>query len=110
MGDTRVNMKERYARNHKERARQCKEQAGWKCTKCGAEQFSTRYSKWTGNPYLVYLQAAHVNHDQSNPNAVLVCVCASCHWKHYRRENSRLDQVEIERMKHQSLISLAFCL
>ena len=43
---------------------------GWKCEMCGAAQHTIRISK-RGNPYIVYLAACHVNHDQDNPEPQL---------------------------------------
>jgi len=66
-------------------SRECKERAGYTCEHCGIKQGKLRKSAITGNIYVVYLQAAHINHDQYNALPELKCVCASCHWRHYRQ-------------------------
>lgn len=99
----------RYPRNWPQLAKACKERAGWKCEHCGVSQFAQRLSVWTGNLYTVYLQAAHKNHDPENPDPELACVCATCHWHHYRKSGQRAAWVALERMKHQRLIAMAYC-
>lgn len=99
----------RYPRNWPQLARECKERAGWICEHCGVSQFAERVSRWTGNVYTVYLQAAHKHHDPENPTPELVCVCATCHWHHYRKPGTRPAWM-IEKIKHQRLIAMAYCL
>jgi predicted HNH restriction endonuclease len=100
----------RYPKDWRKRAKACKEAAGWKCQHCGVQQRSTRISFWTGNVYVVFLQAAHINHDPENPDAELACVCPTCHWHYHRKPRIRAAWVALERMKHQRLIKLAWCL
>ena len=85
---------------------ECKERAGWKCTKCGVKQGEKRVSCWTGNEYRVYLQAAHRNHDPANDAPDLVCVCPTCHWHFYRRHN-QIPAWMFEKIKHRILLERA---
>jgi hypothetical protein len=66
-------------------ARRCKEAAGWCCEECGAGHRTLARSSRTGYLYVVYLQAAHVDHDQLNPDARLRALCPTCHARLYRR-------------------------
>jgi len=95
--------KKSYPREWRKLARHCKEAANWQCVKCGVEQGHKRKSKWTGRSWPVYLQAAHVNHDQANASPDLVCVCPYCHWHFYRRR----DQIPawlFEKVKHRIVL------
>jgi hypothetical protein len=70
-----------YAYNYPERAEQCKREANYICQQCGAKHRTVALSK-TGEPYMKYASAAHVNHDPWNPTAELICLCTSCHFSH----------------------------
>jgi hypothetical protein len=61
--------KHEYADNWPERARQTKDDAGWKCEAC--------LNPHGPLPYV--LTVHHVFHDIANPDAVLVALCARCH-------------------------------
>jgi hypothetical protein len=67
-----------YPPTWRQTARQCKEQAGWRCEQCGVAHGTLRYSK-AGKLYIVYLAAAHLDHDPSNPTARLRALCQRCH-------------------------------
>ena len=78
---------------------EAKERADWKCALCGVAH-GTLLSSWrTGNPYIVYLQAAHVNHDQDSPDPVLLAVCPTCHGRFLRRKRSRVMVVMCPRRR-----------
>jgi hypothetical protein len=47
-----------------------------------------RVGKRSKSPYIVYLHAAHVNHDPENPEAELKALCPACHMK-YDRQTER---------------------
>lgn len=94
----------KYPRNWRELARECKERANWRCEKCGIAHGTPRLSLWTGNLWPVYLQAAHVNHDQESEAPELVAVCPRCHWHYYRKQRGQLPAWWIEKLKHRKLI------
>ena len=73
-------------------SRECKERAGYKCEHCHVKQGKLRQSRITGNIYVVYLQAAHVNHDRHNETPVLKCVCPACHWRYYRQRRNKKNE------------------
>jgi len=100
--------RKRYGKDWKKRTRACKERAGWQCRECGVKHGTLRVSVWTGREWPVYLQAAHVNHDPENELAELAIVCPKCHWHFYRRPGQPAAWV-IERLKHQRLIVIAYC-
>lgn len=61
------------------RAYACLKRAGWRCEACGVPQGILRVGKRSKQPYIVYLHAAHVNHDPDNQEAELRALCPSCH-------------------------------
>jgi hypothetical protein len=65
-----------------------KERAGWMCEVCLVPHGAIVRSKRSGNPYVIYLQAAHVNHDPDNPSPELKAVCPACHARYYRKPNA----------------------
>ncbi len=98
--------RKQYPRNWEELARQCKEQAGKMCERCHITQGKKRTSKRTGKRYVVYLHAAHRDHDISNPTPVLLCLCPTCHGKYDYRHRMRQQLINQERLKHQMLLSI----
>ena len=74
-----------YPADWKLRAAACLSRAGYRCEDCGIPHGVLRIGKKSKSPYIVYLHAAHVNHDPENPQAVLKALCPSCHMKHDRR-------------------------
>ncbi len=66
-------------------AHACLAQAGYRCEACGTPHGVLRVGKRSKSPYVVYLHAAHVNHDPDNPQAELRALCPSCHMKHDRQ-------------------------
>ncbi len=74
-----------YPADWKLRAAACLSRAGYRCEDCGTPHGVLRIGKKSKSPYIVYLHAAHVNHDPENPQAELRALCPSCHLKHDRR-------------------------
>ena len=93
-----------YPTNWETLARQCKEQAAWKCEFCHVKQGSKRTSRRTGKRYPVYLHAAHANHDIGNPNPLLLCLCPTCHGKYDYRYRIKEHHIALERLKHKQLL------
>ena len=101
--------RQKYPRSWRRLARECKERADWRCQRCGVKHGTLRLSRWTGREWPVYLQAAHLKHDQENETPELIAVCPTCHWRYFRRPGQRAAWM-IEKLKHQKLIALAYCL
>jgi hypothetical protein len=81
-----------YPSDWKLRAHACLAQAGYRCEDCGIPHGVLRVGRRSKSPYVVYLHAAHVNHDPENPQAELRALCPSCHMKHDRRtERKRIS-------------------
>jgi hypothetical protein len=78
-----------YPPNWRQLARQCKERAGWRCEHCGVPHGALRLSK-AGKLYIVYLAAAHLNHDPSNPNALLRALCQRCHMQYDAQQHAQV--------------------
>lgn len=93
----------KYPASWEQLSRECKERANWQCEECGAAQHTIRISK-KGNPYIVYLAACHVNHDQANPQPELKCLCVVCHGRLDYQERQRAARVHLERIKHLRLL------
>jgi len=94
-----------YPKNWEELARACKEAASWKCEQCQMPHLSLATSTRTGNPYIVYLHACHVNHDPRNPEPALKCLCPACHSRHDYRERERQMRVRLEKLRHALLLA-----
>lgn len=92
-----------YPQTWEQLAAACKQAANWHCEHCGAAQFSVATSK-KGNPYFVYLHAAHRNHDKGDPNPELICLCVTCHSRYDYAHKQRLKRIHLERMKHLRLL------
>jgi hypothetical protein len=84
-------------------ARACKERAGWECEHCGAKQHEIRTSK-KGNPYFVYLHAAHKRDDKAELTPDLMCLCISCHARYDYERKQREARVRLECLKHFRLL------
>ena len=74
-----------YPTDWKLRAHACLARAGYRCEACGTPHGVLRVGRRSKSPYVVYLHAAHVNHDPDNPQAELRALCPTCHMKHDRR-------------------------
>jgi hypothetical protein len=98
-----MNNPHKYAPNFKQRAREVKDAHNHTCQKCGIVR-GTELISWAGNLWKVYMVAAHKNHDPSNPDAELDCVCPSCHWKYYRSKNHKAVWI-IARRKYQAWLA-----
>jgi hypothetical protein len=77
-----------YPSDWKLRAAACLARAGYRCEGCGIPHGVLRVGKRSKSPYIVYLHAAHVNHDPENPEAELKALCPACHMK-YDRQTER---------------------
>jgi hypothetical protein len=95
-----------YPRDWEQLARQCKEQAGKQCEFCHIRQGEKRISKRTGNRYVVFLHAAHANHDIGNPTPVLLCLCPTCHGLYDFRHRMRVQRLQSEQLKHRMLLTI----
>lgn len=85
-------------------ARACKERAGWICEHCGVAQFTIQQSK-RGNPYIVYLAAAHsLTSSKGDPEPELLCLCPSCHGKLDYKRKVRNHRIRLECLKHLRLL------
>ncbi len=87
-----------YPPNWRQLARQCKERAGWRCEQCGISHGMLRFSK-AGKLYIVYLAAAHLNHDPRNPNASLRALCQRCHMQYDAAYHAQVRQAHKRRRK-----------
>lgn len=96
--------RKKYPPHWRKLARVCKERAGYRCEKCGIAHGTPRFSPWTEREWPVYLQAAHINHDQENEAPALVAVCPSCHWRYFRKPGQRLTFGVLEARKHRILL------
>lgn len=86
-------------------SRQCREQAGWQCERCGIRQGDDRISR-RGNIYKVVLMACHEDHNQRHrADARLICLCCVCHWWHDFEMFQLAEWRKLERMKHLRLIT-----
>ncbi len=74
-----------YPSDWKLQAIACLTRAGYRCEDCGTPHGVLRVGKKSKSPYIVYLHAAHINHDPENPQAVLKALCPACHMKHDRQ-------------------------
>jgi hypothetical protein len=81
----------RYPPNWEQLAYAAKERAGWMCEECLVPHGAIVRSPRTGNPYVIYLHAAHVHHDQENPFPVLKAVCPICDARYYCKPKTRPD-------------------
>jgi hypothetical protein len=81
---------ELYPLDWKARAAACLERAGYRCEHCGIAHGVLRVGKRSKSPYVVYLHAAHINHDPANPMASLKALCPACHMKHDRRTERKV--------------------
>jgi hypothetical protein len=80
-------------------AQEAKEEAGWMCTVCMVPHGAIVRSPRTGNPYVIYLQAAHVNHDHDNPFPKLKAVCPICHARYYRKPKEKPALLPCKRLR-----------
>jgi hypothetical protein len=96
-------MRAAYPENWECLAQACKERDSWTCQHCGVKQYEIRTSK-KGNPYFIYLHAAHVNHDQGNPDPELITLCITCHSRFDYQHKQREARVRLECLKHLRLL------
>ena len=90
-----------YPPHWEELALACKQRAGWKCEHCGVLHGTTAVSKRTGVVYVIYLAAAHLDHDPWNFFPRLVALCPSCHGRYDWSHEERLRWLALEVVRHQ---------
>lgn len=88
-----------YAENYPERAEECKRQAHYTCQHCGAKH-RTVATSLEGEPYMKYCSAAHVNHDPWNPEAELICLCNSCHFRFDAAHHAEVRVLNQSHLQH----------
>ncbi len=89
-----------YPPNWEEMAYACKVAANWCCQFCGIAHRSPAISR-RGEPYIIYLCAAHLDHDPWNPNPRLAALCPSCHGHYDWQDSERKLWLELEVLRHQ---------
>ena len=75
-----------YPPHWKEICTTMKERAGWKCEAYGLEEGTLQVSRHSSNRSIVYLHAAHLDADPTNPCARPEALYPSCHLKYDRHE------------------------
>lgn len=85
-----------YAENYPERAEDCKRKANYTCQRCGAKHRTVAKSK-AGELFMKYVSAAHVNHDPWNPEALLECLCNSCHFSYDAPHHAEVRMINLDR-------------
>src|SRR3954466_6144877 len=95
-GEVWVKHRKLYPDNWEELAWTCKERAGWCCQKCGMSHGTVLVSKRTGVVYVMYLAAAHLDHDPWNPNPRLAAFCPSCHAEYDNQWEERQRWLALE--------------
>lgn len=105
MGRRGQQQSQQYPANWGELATAAKARAGFACERCGARHGSLAVNRHNAL-YRVVVAAAHVHHDVWNPEAVLICLCQSCHLKmdgfqHWktRRQNERVRHIAAGQME-----------
>jgi hypothetical protein len=81
-------------------ALECKERAGWCCEHCGVAHRSQAVSRRTGVVYIVYLAAAHLDHDPWNFFPRLAALCPTCHGRYDWSWRERQRWLELEVLRH----------
>ncbi|SRR6266566_2478977 len=90
-----------YPRNWQKIAKKCKELAGWKCERCGAQHGEIRTGKIYRRPFTVNLAAAHLDHDIKSKRPVLAALCQACHMEydgtaHAKTRKRKVRQAQID--------------
>ena len=91
--------RELYPANWEVLARACKDRARWCCEFCGIAHGSTTLSR-RGESYIVYLAAAHLDHDLWNAHPRLAALCPSCHGRYDWQDCERKRRLELEILRH----------
>jgi len=92
-----------YPANWYELAFVCKEVAGWCCEHCGIAHGTPAIAR-SGHLYIVYLAAAHLDHDPWNPSPRLAALCPTCHGRYDWEDLERKRWLELEIVRHQILV------
>jgi hypothetical protein len=90
-----------YAPNWKQRVRERRERVGNQCEQCGVPQRSIALNS-KGEPYMIYLQGCHLNHDPQNPEADFRIWCPTCHNRYdaqHRQETRKATATVIKLRK-----------
>jgi len=95
-----VKYRQLYPENWEELAKECKDRAGWRCQFCGVAHGDIAISR-RGEPYTIYLAAAHLDHDPWNPRPRLAALCPSCHGRYDWQDLERKRWLELEILRHQ---------
>jgi hypothetical protein len=90
-----------YPDNWEELAYACKQLAGWCCQFCGIAHRTPVISQRTGQVYIAYLHAAHLDHDPWNPSPRLAALCPSCHGRYDWMDYERKRWLELEILRNQ---------
>jgi hypothetical protein len=98
-----VRYRQLYPVNWEELAWVCKERAGWCCEHCGVPHRTPAISR-AGKPYIIYLAAAHLDHDPWNLNPRLAALCPTCHGRYDWQDYERKRWLELEMLRHQILL------
>ena len=93
-----------YPDNWEELAWECKERAGWRCEHCGVAHGTQAVSERTGVVYIVYLGAAHLDHDPWNPHPRLAALCPTCHGRYDYSWQERERWLALEQLRHHVLV------
>ncbi len=97
--------RELYPHNWEELARACKERAGWCCELCGIAHGMLAVSERTGVVYVVYLAAAHLDHDPWNLRPRLAALCPKCHGQYDWSWQERRRWLALEELRHCILVN-----
>lgn len=81
-----------YTGNHRARAYAAKKRAGFRCENCGRPDRTVGLNR-KGQPWMMYLQGAHRDHDKHNPHARYLCLCPKCHDEYDRVHREALRQL-----------------
>ena len=92
-----------YPENWAELARAAKERAGWKCEWCGIAQ-GTECMSLKGKPYKIMLTVHHPNGDTSNPDALLVALCQTCHLRDDAAMHAQHAQETLQRKRYDAAL------
>src|SRR6185295_3246728 len=70
-----------YHPNFFQRGPACLKRANYTCEHCGVKRGQEQPTR-KGRKDMAVIQAAHVNHDPSNPKAKLIALCKQCHLRY----------------------------
>lgn len=85
-------MADGYAGNHRRKAQAARKRSGNRCEFCGRPNRTIGVNR-RGEPWMLYLQGAHRDHDKANPNAAYLCLCPPCHQAYDRAYKEALKDL-----------------